>query len=301
MSIKTSIKNAMFKTIPLDSYLKIVYWYYHKKNLSIKQPKAFTEKLFWLKKYYQKNDRQLLQRIYDKYLVREYIEEKTGRDDLLPELYGVYSDASQIPFDLLPEEYVLKITQGSGCNLFNTPEQSLDPMSARDTLREWQQSLSDIKQIQKIYNEDSFLFNGEPRIICEEYLRDKSGHIPSDIRFFCFNGIPKLFCIDYESVKDDGTKKEEYYKNTYRMDGSFLEVDLGRKRNPLYNKPAIDKFDEMVDIAKKLSSDFIFARIDMYYANDRVICGEITPIPQGGSGVIYPEEFDLEMGGWLQL
>lgn len=291
----------MFSVLPVDNYLALVYRYYHKKPLSLDHPESFSEKLFWLKRYYQNSNIELVQQIYDKYLVRDYIISKTKRNDLLPTLYGVYTDANQIPFDDLPDEYALKLTQGSGCNIFQTRYKKVDPIRAKELLEEWQKSLSDIKKIKKVYNEDAVFFNGKPRIICEELLQDEKGLPPCDIRFFCFNGKPMLYCIDLESVKEDGTKNKEYFRNTYSMNGVFQEVDLGRPRQAELKKLAIDNLDEMAIIAEQLSSDLLFARVDMYNVNGRIICGEITPIPQGGAGVISPESYDITMGEWLQL
>ena len=52
----------------------------------------------------------------DKYGMRRYVEEK-GCSELLNELYGVYDSADEIDFSVLPQKFVLKITNACGYNI----------------------------------------------------------------------------------------------------------------------------------------------------------------------------------------
>lgn len=57
----------------------------------------------------------------------------------------------------------------------------------------------------------------------------------------------------------------------------------------------------MVDIARKLSADFPFVRVDLYDLSGKIVFGELTWIPMGGNCIVDPASFDVELGSWLEL
>lgn len=81
-------------------------------ELSLSNPKRFSEKLQWLKLFYREP---LIETCSDKYTARKYIEEI--HQELLNELLGVYDSMDDIDFNSLPRQFVLKATHGSGWNL----------------------------------------------------------------------------------------------------------------------------------------------------------------------------------------
>ena len=60
------------------------------KKLNLQRPKGFNEKLLWLLLYWKKP---LVVQCADKYEVRKYVEEK-GVTEIMPELYGVYTNVN---------------------------------------------------------------------------------------------------------------------------------------------------------------------------------------------------------------
>ena len=78
--------------------------------LNLKDPKRYTEKIQWYKLNYR-NPR--MGRCVDKYAVREYVKSK-GLENTLTVLYGVYDNAEDIDFTLLPQKFVIKSTDGGG-------------------------------------------------------------------------------------------------------------------------------------------------------------------------------------------
>ena len=54
--------------------------------------------------------------------------------------------------------------------------------------------------------------------------------------------------------------------------------------------------ETMVEIARKLSADFEFCRIDLYDVAGQVYFGEITHYPGGGLVRLQPREFDRALG-----
>jgi len=86
------------------------YRHYIGKKLNLKNPITFNEKIQWLKIY---DHNPIYTRLVDKYAVRLFVKEKIGGKYLIP-LLGVYENIDEIPFDKLPEQYVLKCTHDSG-------------------------------------------------------------------------------------------------------------------------------------------------------------------------------------------
>jgi hypothetical protein len=72
---------------------------------------------------------------------------------------------------------------------------------------------------------------------------------------------------------------------------------LSEQELALRLKPA--NFDTMVQVARDLSVDFDFVRVDLYTVDDRVYFGEITCTPQAGFGLIAnPERQRLRDQMW---
>lgn len=92
-----------------------LYQYFLKNGVkpNLVNPKEFMEKTLWLKlNHYTEN-----YGIYaDKFKVRTYVQNKIGKD-YLNEIFGVYESASDINFDVLPNQFVLKGTHGSRYNI----------------------------------------------------------------------------------------------------------------------------------------------------------------------------------------
>lgn len=55
--------------------------------------------------------------------------------------------------------------------------------------------------------------------------------------------------------------------------------------------------EEMIQIAKELSEDFSFIRVDLYNVDKNIIFGEITFYNKSGTGRFTQDEFDETMGG----
>lgn len=293
-------KNTIYMILGERTYLQFSYLYYHRGFLHLHNPKRYSEKLYWLKQYYGNEMKELIQLCYDKYTVREYVKRKIG-DKYLTQIYGVYHKADQIEFEKLPKEFVLKITQSSGCNIVVNSNNKKTFNEIRNTLGEWLKYTNSEKRITNA-REEAYYFDGNAKIICEEYLKTQDDNIPEDIRFFCFNGEPKFFCVDFQSTDCEGNKLHDYYRNTYSVETKeFIPVNFGRKYNDDFKAPDLKNWDEMVTIAKKLSEDFPFVRVDLYNINGRIVFGELTWIPQGGMGRITPKKFDYKFGSMLCL
>ena len=57
----------------------------------------------------------------------------------------------------------------------------------------------------------------------------------------------------------------------------------------------------MILIARKLSEDFAFVRVDFYEVGDQIYFGELTFTPYGGIANFIPSEYDETFGDMIQL
>lgn len=297
---KGTVKNLLYEVLPIDLYLKIIYRWYHKKPLNIKKPKRYTEKLYWLKKYNGRPENvELIRRVYDKYRARSYIAEK-GYEKYLPKLYGVYENSSEIDFNNLPEKYVLKISQSNGSNYICNGASQIDDEELRKIIDSWQNEAKNRKFVTNRYREEAYYYDGNPKIVCEEYLSKNDGSPCQEVRVFCFNGEPKLISGEINYHDENGCVNKVYNRNTFDTNWNLVPVDMGRPRNEevILEKPK--ELNKILEISKALSNDFVFARVD-FYLGEEVHVGEITFIPQGASKPIEPSEYDDLLGSWLKL
>src|SRR5699024_147581 len=102
-------------------------------KLDLKHPQTYNEKLQWLKLYY-KNPK--IPQCVDKYQVREYVRNK-GLDYILNDLLWEGFNPEDIPFDDLPNKFVIKATHGQGYNIICTDKSKLNYSKTIKTLNKW--------------------------------------------------------------------------------------------------------------------------------------------------------------------
>lgn len=267
------------KTLEILFRLKLGY------PLNLHNPQTYNEKIQWIKLY---DHNPLMPKCCDKYAVREYIENK-GYGRLLNTLLWEGFHPEDIPFDALPQRFVIKVTHGSTFNIICTDKSRLDRQDTIKKCNKWLKA-----KFLPCYGE-WFYGIEPPRIIIEEFLEGDSGMPLFDYKIFCFNGKPRMVYIDT-------WKNNEHTINAYDMElNRFKGVELGY---PNDDTTAIEKpecWDEMVRIAADLSKDFLHVRVDFYYTHGKIVFGELTFTKGAGFGKIKPLEFDYKMGSWLEL
>ena len=112
---RTIFRKAYNRTLSDEKLLNKMFLKKFGRKISKENPQTFNEKLQWLKLYWRDPKAEICA---DKYLVREYVSEK-GLGHLLNDLIGVYDNVDEIDLDQLPEQFVLKCTHGSGCNIIS--------------------------------------------------------------------------------------------------------------------------------------------------------------------------------------
>lgn len=198
----------------------------------------------------------------DKYAVRKYIADAIGEQYLIP-LAGVWERPEDIDFTALPEKFALKATHASGTNIIVGDKSKLDVSQAMDTMRRWM-----------VYNYAAYGYELQyayikPRIVCEQFITCRL-----EYQFWCIDGDPKFVSVIHSPHGENA-------KATYDMDWNRLDFITSppELKEPVA-RPA--NFDEMKEIAVKLSSGHSFARIDLLADGEKLWFGEITFTPASG-------------------
>ena len=267
--------------------LVAIQWRYRRLKgqwLNLRRPQTFDEKLHWLNLYCPDARRAMLA---DKYTVREYVSRQLGSHILNP-LYGAWDRVSDVPFESLPEAFVLKVTAGCGWNLIVPDKSKLNVAEAREKLSKWMATDYYLRYRERPYR------RAHKRIICERYLGDASGEPPPDFKFLCFNGQPRYVQVDTD-------RYTRHARLMFEPDWRPAPFSFGRYppcREPI---PRPRTLDEMLEMAARLSQGFPFMRADFYSVGSRVIFGEITWFPSAGFNYFTPESYQLEFGRMLDL
>ena len=276
--------NLIYKVNP-ELNLKLLYRLKTGYKLNLENPITYNEKLQWIK-LYEKN--QLMPKCCDKYSVRDYVE-KCGCGEILNELYWSGFNPEDIPFDLLPERFVIKVTHGSTFNIICKNKNELDRKKTIKILKKWLK-----EKFLPCYGE-WFYGIEKPRIIIERYLEDsKSGEL-RDYKVFCFNGKAKYIRVDSGRFTKNHCK--DIYDDKWNIQKNF---QMGYKNsNIIFPKPKC--LNEMLIFAESLSKEFLHARVDFYIVEDKIIFGEITFTNGAGFDRIKPFEFEVKMGELIKL
>lgn len=271
--------------IPARIYCSVEYRRRLKRRLNIRNPRYFNEKIQWLKLY---DHNPIYSRLVDKYEVRQYVKDIMGEKYLIP-LIGVYNRIEEIPFDKLPEKYVLKCTHDSGTVIIQNETCCL-------TEKEIKQKLKKALQRNYYYEHREWPYKYvKPRIICEKYMVDESGYELKDYKIHCFNGKPKLIQVDF------GRFTNNHRRNLYDTEWNFINASILYPNDPSIAIKKPDKLNEMLKVASILANSFPYVRVDLYVVNDRIYFGELTFHHGAGYEKFIPEELELQMGDWIDL
>ena len=286
LAVITRITKFIPRMIISDKlYIKCFYYTSFGKFPNINNPQSFNEKLQWLKLYDRRPE---YTKMVDKHEVKKFVEEKIGKDHVIPTL-AVYDKVEDINYDSLPNQFVLKCTHDSGGLVICKDKETLNRRIVEKKLKKNLSTNIFWRTREWPYK------NVHPRIIAEKYMTDESGTELKDYKFFCFSGKVKMFKIDFNRFV-------EHHANYYDREGNMLS--LGEKMcppDPTRNICIPDNLQEMIRLAEILSENIPFVRIDLYNVNGHIYFGEITFFPDSGVGVLNSEEWDLKLGSYITL
>lgn len=276
-------KFAPFSFLDDKAYIVLKYYQRIGYRINLRTPTTFNDKLNWIK-LYDRNP--FYTTLSDKYLVRDYIAQTAG-PQYLNKLIAVYNTPQEIDWTSLPDRFVLKVNHGCKFNIICRDKAKLDIPLAIRKLERW---LPD----NGYYHAREWPYKDiQPCILCEEYLDGDPQWGLLDYKFFCFNGEPAYIAVDYDRF----TYHTQFFYNPDWERQPFVQGFP----TPDTDAPRPQELDIMLHIARKLSTDIPFCRVDLYNFDHRVLFGEITFFPHGGFQKIEPLEYDYKLGEMIQL
>ena len=256
-------------------------------ELNLDNPQTFNEKLQWLKLYNRKPE---YTQMVDKYAVKEYVANIIGEEYIIPTL-GIWDRVEDIDWEALPNQFVLKTTHSGG----NTGVVICKDKTKFDKTAAAKKLCRSLKQDIFISTREWPYKDVPRRIIAEQYMEIRGQKDLPDYKFFCFDGEPKAML-----VASGRYIEPETCFDYFDMEFNHLPFEQG---GPNYHKH-IEKpllFEEMKEVAAKLSQNLIHARIDLYEVNGMVKFGEITFFDSSGFAEFKPKEWDYRFGEWIKL
>lgn len=264
--------------LKIKFYLRVGYW------PDLKNPQSFNEKLQWLKLH---DIHPEYGKLVDKASVKEIVGKIIGEEYIIP-TYGIYNTIDDIDWSQLPSRFVLKSTCDSGGVVICKDKEALDI------------SVS-IKKLKKAGEKDYSRFNKEypykyasHKYIAESYITDESDYELKDYKFFCFDGVPRFVQLDFD-------RQTNHRRNVYDTEWNLLDLQIQfpKGHDRIFPKPK--NFNEMLEVAAKLSAGIPHVRIDLYNVNGQIYFGEMTFFHGSGMEIFTPRKWDYEFGKYIQL
>ncbi len=258
----------------------------HKANIgmfpNIIWPKTFNEKVLHRILF---DRRPILTRLQDKYAVRDYVTDRLG-EDALPRLYWVGANPAAMPFDELPDRFVVKATHGSGWYRLVSDKAVVDRQELIAQCTFWLSQNYYCGEREWVYKYIT------PRILVEEYVNDGTGPEPIRYKVFVFHGNAQVITAE---VGVPGQASHSFYGRSWERLAGFYP--WWKVIDTLVRPPHLD---ELVRYAEILAGRLDFVRVDLYDTEAGVRFGEMTTCPGGGTLPFSPREFDRYLGNlWI--
>lgn len=248
-------------------------------------PKLYTEKLQWLKIY---DHNPYYTKIVDKYEVKDIVSKKIGEKYVIPTL-AVWDAPEDVVFESLPNKFVLKTTFGGGGDgvVICRDKSNLNKTEV-------------IKKLRKSFKTNPYArarewpYKDVPhRIIAEQYMEDEYGEL-RDYKFYCFDGVPKVMLVA-------SNRYTNHNFNYFDMNFNVLPITsiMGTRSDITIERPV--NFEEMKEVASKLSTGFTHVRVDLYNSGGKVLFGELTLYDSSGYDNLNSEEWNRLFGDWINM
>lgn len=284
---KSKLKYAeKFKFIPDKVYISLVYWIKEKKMMHWRNPRLLNEKLQALK-ICDRNP--LYTKLVDKLEVKDIIQEKLGSSYIIPTL-GEWNRAEDIPWETLPDRFVLKCTHDSHSVVIVNNKNQINKKEVTEFLNGCLK-----KNLYWLMREWPYK-NVKPRIIAEKYISNSDGTPMADYKFYCYGGKPQYFMYSVGEA-DHNVKNHKFNMKLESIDYLFKE------------KPAIefkdiclpDNINQMINIVTALCKNMPHVRIDLFNVNGHIYFGEFTFFSGGGFIHMKSDEYSAQLANLIDL
>ena len=206
--------------------------------------------------------------VSDKEFVKLYVKAVVGDQYNVPTI-DVIRNVEVVDDYEFPSNCCIKPTQASSRVILRRNGEQID----RQVIKDW-------------FNMNFYRLGREanyktliPKVIIEPLIFNNAN--VNDCKFFCLNGIVKLIQVDVDRYID-------HKRMLFDVDWNPMDFSIDYpKANTILQKP--NNFNEMLDIARRLSAGFGFVRIDQYSDGTNCLVGEITNCPNNASASFIPK------------
>lgn len=275
-----------------------------------RQPATYSEKVVYKLAF---DRRPVLHTFADKYATRGWVTERVGAE-YLPKLLAVGSRPEDIDWASLPEEYVAKVSHGSGGTIIvsaaadaatRLPEREFEVGWIRYWIRPERADLHAIQGLLRHWlslrfewwpgRPPEWAYRGvPPRIMVEELIRDAEEALPADLRTYVYNGRLQFLRMSYTDPRGEHSSAH-YDRDGTPIDVTFIEAGkVWPQRVPA--PPAPPELEEIIELAERLSGGIDFVRVDLYRSDRGLLVGELTSYPTAGDFSYDPPEFTAWAG-----
>lgn len=285
---KVKIRNERFAKLSQEEVANIDSEMYKQRQgraLNWSSLRSYTEKMQWEKIF---NLYPLKSELTDKYRVRKWVESKIGGEYLIP-IIGTWEKYSEINFNTLPNQFVMKTNHGSSDVVVI---RNKNQMSPADRLRLKRIIVTSLATDYATYACEMHYSSIKPLIIAEKYISTDDGDL-KDYKFLCFNGRPYYCWVDIGRYSN-------HKRNVYDLNWNLQNWNQFHYGNSASSIDMPENFDKMVEIAETLSEGFKHVRVDLYNVDGRIYFGELTFTNGAGFEEITPAAMDYVLGDlWM--
>jgi hypothetical protein len=221
----------------------------------------------------------------DKVEVRRYLEEQGLAHLLVPVCGGPWESMDEVSFDDLEPGFVMKAAHGSNMNEIVVSNDHLDVERLTSIAHRWLNSTYARAAVEPHYRAIP------RRVYCEVLIGDPSEII--DYKIHCLNGRPEFILVTSE--RSTGLKLALFTPDWEELDGLRPEFAHSDRLGP---PPHLST---MLAVAKRLSSNIPFVRVDLYDTPSQVYFGEMTFSPAGGLFPYFSKSMQNRFGNRLTL
>ena len=263
-------------------YVKLLYKERTGRNLDLKNPRTFCEKIQKLKLYDHKSS---YTNMVDKIEVKKIVTDSIGKEYVIPTI-GIFNSFEDIDFMKLPKQFVIKCSHDSGGIVICRDKSKFDVSIARKKIKR------SLKQNYYLNGREWPYKNVRPRILIEKYMEDQESADLTDYKLYCFHGQP-YYC---QVIKNRQSNETIDFFDINWMHQEFTGLEKPYK--PFFSgnieKPV--NYNKMIEFAQRLSEGVPFLRVDFYEINKKLYFGELTFYPAGGFGEFYPRIWNEKLG-----
>ncbi len=291
--LHSKVKRALYPLVartPAPVYVKLQWWRRFRRPLNLANPRTYNERLQWLKVYGERRpdifgDVALARQCADKVAVRDYVARTIGEEYLVERL-GTYNSLEEVPFEDLPDQFVIRASHDSGSTIIVTDKRSfLSNPEALDHLRF--RLKIDFGLLTK-----EWVYTGlRPRVIVDKLLSGDHRRVLWDYKVFVFRGEPRVIGVDIDRFGDH--RRPFYTPDWRKLDLSITSPSYGGE------VPRPSCLPEMLEKSSLLARPFRHARVDWYVLDGRLLFGEITFFNGSGFSRFSSYQWELVMGSWL--